>query len=350
MVIDRLGTNNKTLNQQANWTLLLKSFVSRVIIYSVWIFAVAIIFSTIVSPFLSKFFGDNLLFRSIMLLITLAVMAPFIWALLRVKDKMGIFDKIWDDQKFARGPLLFMMGIKYFIAIIAVSYIISAYITAPLGFVILIVAAVIVTVFLSKKLNVYYKMIENRFLSNLNSEGGKSPFAIPRDIASEMHMERCEIAPTSYLVGKTIREIHREKDTGAIVIQIERGNLIINLPANEETLYPSDNVMLLGSDKQIKSFTALAQDDPSFVNPTDKEEDIEMKLFQISPDSKSTVIGHDANITSFRNKFGLLIIGVEKADSDEFLRPNSSVIIEANDTIWVVGDKEKVMALKEELS
>ena len=70
-----------------------------------------------------------------------------------------------------------------------------------------------------------------------------------------------------------------------------------------------------------------------------------MRLFQITLGSKAPVIGHNANITAFRKQFGVLLVGVEKSDSDVFLRPNSTVTIEAGDTIWVVGNHEKVNKL-----
>ncbi len=350
VVIDKLGTGNRNLNQQANWSILLKSYSSRVIIYSVWLFAVVIIMSTILFPFLKEIigerYGDSLVFRVLMLIVTLSIMSPFMWALLKLKDKEGAFDRIWDDAKYARGPLLFMIGLKYFICIIAVSFVISAFITAPSGFVVLIIAAVLVTVVLSSRLKTYYKRIENTFLTNLNSEGGTG-FIIPRDMASEMHMEKCEVEPNSFIAGKTIAEIHREKDTGALVIQIERGDLTIDPPPKEQILYPSDTLLLLGSDIQIKSFLMLAEADKSIQH--DSDDSIEMKLFQISPQSHSPIIGQNANITNIRENFGVLIIGVEKDGSDDFLRPTSQVIIEPNDTIWVVGAKDKVLALKDQL-
>lgn len=351
VVIDKLGTGNRNLNQQANWRKLLRSYASRVFIYTTWTFAVAIIFSTIVYPFLQdllgKEIGDSLIFRLIMLAVTLVFMSPFMWALLKVKDKHGAYDKIWNDRKFARGPLLFMVGLKYFLAIVSISFVTSAYITTHSGFVFLIVAAVIVTVVLSNKLKTYYKRIENRFLTNLNSEGGAA-FVIPKDMASEMHMDKCEVGQNSYIAGKSIGQIHREKDTGALVIQIERGESVINLPSKEQVLYPADNLLLLGSDTQIKSFTLLAENDKELEYPAD--DSMEMRLFQISPQSHSPIVGHNANITQIREKFGVLIIGVEKAGSEDFLRPTSQVVIEPEDTIWVVGAKDKVLALKDDLS
>ena len=151
--------------------------------------------------------------------------------------------------------------------------------------------------------------------------------------------------PNSYLAGRSIGEVHRKKDTGALVIQLIRGGRVINLPHKEQVFYPSDSLLILGSDKQLSSFIALSKDRDRDPSAEPNEESIEMRLFQITLGSKAPVIGHNANITAFRKQFGVLLVGVEKSDSDVFLRPNSTVTIEAGDTIWVVGNHEKVNKL-----
>lgn len=342
-MIDKLGSGEKTYTQQANWPKLLKSYAMRVFIYSAWGAAVALIIIGVAYPPVKELFGDGLLVRSLMLIVTLFAMSPFIWALLRTKDREGAFDRIWEDQKFSRGPLLFMIGVKYFLAIIAVGAVTSIYITAPIGFVFLIIAVVIVTVVLSNKAKLYYDKIEHRFLTNLNSEGGKQ-FLIPRDVANELHMEQCEISQNSYLVGKSIGQVHREKNTGALVIQIQRGNLLIDLPHKDEILFPSDQLMLLGSDEQIKSFLSLSED--PLDTPIINSHPIEMKLFQIDVTKDSPILGRNANITQIRDDFQILLIGVEKGDSEDFLRPTSAVTIEENDTLWIVGNSDNINYLK----
>ncbi len=347
-VIEKLGTGQKTFNQQANWSKLLKSYFTRVFIYSAWGATVGLICIGFVYPYIQKLLGNALWVRILMLLITLIAMSPFIWALLKKKDKDELYDKIWEDQRFYRGPLMFMVAFKYILAIIAVATVASIYITAPTGFIFLLGAVILVVVVLSNHIKKYYGRIENRFLTNLNSEGGHR-FIIPRDMANEMHMEKCIIGSTSYLAGKTIGQTHRDKDTGALVIQINRGGLIIDLPHKDEVFYPSDEIMLLGSDSQLKSFILLSENNKNVEEYSENRKDaIEMKLFQITLNKRSPLVGEGANITSLRDKFGVLIIGVEKNGEDSFLRPTSSVLIEENDTVWLVGNKESISRLNVE--
>ncbi|MGM9773919.1 MAG: cation:proton antiporter [Candidatus Egerieousia sp.] len=354
-VIDRLGTGKRMLNQESSWKKLIKSYISRVLIYTTWSVAVGLIFVNIVNPYLLRLVesvlpgaGKFLWVRVIEFVITILAMAPFMWALVRKKDKSGAYEQIWEDRKFYRGPLLFMVALKYIIALIAVSMIASIYIAGGVGALLLICLAVVIMVVLSKRIKRYYGQIEHRFLVNLDSEGGRR-FVIPRDMANEMHMEKCVIGQNSFLAGKSIGEVHRKKNTGALVIQVIRGKHIFNLPPKTQVLYPADSLLLLGSDAQISAFMNLSDDVP-YEDEVHEGDIIEMKLFQITLDENSPMVGCNANITQVREKFGVLIIGVEKENNDDFVRPNSSVLIEKGDTVWVVGSKLNIEKLNQSVA
>ena len=352
-VLDRLGTGRKTLNRESDWHSLLKSYFTRLFIYTGWLVLVYTLFRTIVSPHVEKSFGFEFKIRCILFVATMLCMAPFLYGLLRRYDSMGLFKKIWFDKKFARGPLLFMTGIKYFIAIAVVSSVVSYYFVSGLGMVIIITSLVILMVFASKTLKIYYSRIENQFLTNLNSEGGRNELTMPRDLADQIHTDRFEVNQNSYVAGKTISQVHRAKNTGALVIQIVRGELVINLPDKNVQLFPSDLLWVLGTDNQLNLFKQLAEDvapyDPAVeeaYSPVDNSSDADMELYQITLSNKSPLIGEDANISSIRNSFGVLVVGLEKKDSNTFIRPTRAQVVEADDTLWVVGTKEAVKALK----
>ncbi len=347
-VIDRLGNGKNTFNQESRWRKLLVSYLSRVFILTTWMAFIILLFTKAINPFLNNLvksfypeIAGMLWLRLILFLLTIGAIAPFVWALLRLKDKEGIYDQIWADVKFARGPLLFLVAIKYIIAFMAVSFVASLYLTRSTGVIILICAVVIVFVVISQRVKGYYSKIEKNFLSNLDSEGGRR-FIVPREMANEIHMEKCVVAQNSYLAGRSIGTVHRKKDTGALVIQLTRGSRIINLPGKDVVFYPSDSLLILGSDKQLGNFMALSRNIETDDITPENDDTIEMRLFQITLSENAPVVGHNANITSFRNDFGVLLVGVEKSDSDVFLRPNSTVSIEKGDTIWVVGNLEKV--------
>jgi CPA2 family monovalent cation:H+ antiporter-2 len=165
---------------------------------------------------------------------------------------------------------------------------------------------------------------------------------MPRELADELHIEKVEVEPNSFIAGKTISQIHRSKNTGALVLQLLRGMDIIDLPVNTEIIFPMDILIILGTDKQILDFKEAAEEK---VKPRTGASE-EMELFQITLHEGSPMIGENANITNIREKFGVLLVGLEGEDSNTFIRTTSATIIQPGDTVWVVGDKNKVMGLR----
>ena len=340
-VIERLGTGRKTLDKEGEWNKLLKSYAMRLFIYIGWLLFVNIFFTQVIYPVIVDFFGEQRHVRILSFLLNLIAMLPFLWGLLKRKDSDGAFDKIWQDQKFARGPLLFMMVFKYLIAIIAISITSSFYLAMGYGAALTLCALIISVVLVSKKIKGYYARIENRFLTNLNSEGGRRSLILPRELADEIHIEKVEVEPNSFMAGKTISQIHRQKQTGALVIQMIRGLETIDLPVNSEIIFPMDILIILGTDKQILDFKEAAEER---VQPREGAF-TEMELFQITLGDASPMIGENANITNIREKFGVLLVGLEGEQNNTFIRTTSATIIQAGDTVWVVGEKEKVKEL-----
>lgn len=342
VVIESLGTGRKTLNQEGEWNKLLKSYALRLFVYIGWLLFVNIFFTQIVYPYIVKLLGDATHIRILSFVVNLMAMLPFLWGLLKRKDSEGAYDRIWQDRKFARGPLLFMMIFKYLIAMIAISITMSHYIPMGYGALLTLGALVISVVLVSNKIKNYYSKIESRFLTNLNSEGGRRSLILPRELADEIHIEKVEVEPNSYMAGKSIAQIHRSKNTGALVIQILRGIETIDLPVNQEIIFPMDTMVILGTDEQIRIFREVAEERTDLREGTVSD----MELFQITLNGDSPIVGENANITHIREKFGVLLVGLEETESNTFLRTTSSTVIQSGDTIWVVGEKEKVKHLR----
>ena len=340
-VIERLGTGRKTLDKEGEWNKLLKSYAMRLFIYIGWLLFVNLLFTQMIYPVIVNFFGEFRHVRVISFMINLMAMLPFLWGLLKRKDSDGAFDRIWQDQKFARGPLLFMMILKYLIAIIAISITSSFYFALGYGAALTLCAMIISVVLVSKKIKEYYARIENRFLTNLNSEGGRRSLILPRELADEIHIEKVEVEPNSFMAGKTISQIHRSKQTGALVIQMVRGLGTIDLPVNSEVIFPMDILIILGTDRQIMEFKEAAEET---VQPREWSR-AEMELFQITLGDTSPMVGENGNITNIREKFGVLLVGLEGEESNTFIRTTSATTIQAGDTVWVVGEKNKVKEL-----
>ena len=102
-----------------------------------------------------------------------------------------------------------------------------------------------------------------------------------------------------------------------------------------------DILIILGTDKQIMEFKEASEERVSPREGTSAE----MELFQVTLGDTSPMVGENANITNIREKFGVLLVGLEGESSNTFIRTTSATIIQAGDTVWVVGEKQKVKDL-----
>jgi CPA2 family monovalent cation:H+ antiporter-2 len=166
---------------------------------------------------------------------------------------------------------------------------------------------------------------------------------MPRELTEELHIEKIEVEPNSYIAGKTISEIHRNKKTGALTIQIRRGSEIIDLPKNDQTIFPMDYLVIIGTDQQVRDFREAAEEK---ICHNKNYVPLEMELFQLTLTEGSPLVGENGNITHIREKYGILLFGLEHPDTNSLIRTTSAVTISAGDTLWIVGEKHLVENLK----
>ena len=342
VVIDKLGSGKRLLDREGDWNKLIKSYVIRVSIYTGWLFFITIFCTQFLAPVIEDRFGDSIYSRAALLVINILAISPFLYALLRRKDSDGLYNKIWNDRKFFRGPLLFLMLLKYIIAVMALSFLSSYYLAIGAGALLIICAVVITVVILSGKIKSYYSIIESTFLTNLNSERGRKGIELPKEFGDELHFDFCDVESNSFLAGKTISQIHRSKSTGALIIRIHRGGLTIDLPSKTEILLPADTIDILGTDKQVSEFRVLSESENGGVPAVESDE---MELFQLTIREGSPLVGMAANLSDIRNRFGVLMIAFEEGDNDVYIKPTSANIFEVGDAVWVVGPKEMVKQL-----
>lgn len=340
-VIDRLGTGHRTIDRQNDWNVLLRKYLSVVLVYTGWIVFVIIVFTTYVNPYLSGYINGWRFEKLVYFLISVFAISPFMYGLMRKRSYDAVYERIWNDSKFSRGPLLSMRIFKYVISAFAVSYLVAMYLTKSIAAVLLISVFVVLFVIYSKFLKNYYIGLENNFLDNYHFDRRRAGgMTIPRQLADEMHTEILEIGVASRLAGMTIRDIHKTYATGAFVLWIHRGSQYISLPDKNEYLLPGDKVMILGEDAQVNRFMEYAAaPEVRFAEPPD------MDLFHYTIDENSGLVGKDANITRFREGYGLILVAVDRTNVEGLLKPTSSVILEKGDTLWIAGDKEKARSL-----
>lgn len=346
IVINQYGSGKRLLNHESEWKMVLRAYLLRVAIHSMWLAAILIFSLQIMMPFATRQFGDSWWVSILVALIAIAMMAPFIYALTSGRTASNVFKKLWYDSKYSRGPLLTLIIIRFLIGAFFVGVLLASLFRIPLFILFPTIVFILGALLLSQTVKKYYHQMEHRFLKNLNRSRNYSKVVIPYSLANEIHTEYFEVACDSLLVGKSISDIHKRYRTGAQVVTIYRSRNRIDLPRKDEVIHSDDKLLMIGNDDQLLSFKGcLETTEPVPIAPTLLGDHKDLELYQVSLTKKSILLGEKTHVSSLRDKYNFLLVGYQQAANNEFHRPNPNYMLAKGDTVWAVGRKEVINGL-----
>jgi len=329
--IERYSANTQAIRSLSNWQIVINSYLLQLVIFSTIIMAAILLSSKYLLPMVIDIKYGNALGA----LITLVAVSPFLWALSLRRFAANEVSILIDERKF-RGPIIMMFLFRLVLSIFFIGFLLNIFFSPKIAFIVLI-AAIIVYFIFQKRLNGQYYKIEGHFLKNLNDREIAKVKKTRSSLSPwDEHMAFFEIAPASNIAGKTLQELQIREQMGINIASIRRGEFMINIPKAGERLFPGDEICVIGTDVQVKEFkTYLDQhemDAPDdFVEPEIVLRQIELK--------NEIYIGKTIRDSKLREKTNGLIVGIEKKRK-RILNPESDVILEKDDILWIVGDKK----------
>jgi len=328
--ITRYSTNAQAIRSVSTWQIVLRAYMMQIIIHSIIIIAIILLSSNFVLPYVEHSKFGN----AIAALITLIIISPFLWALSLRRVAVKDVEILFKERKY-RGPVLMMIFFRMTLAVFFIGFLLNIFFSPFIAFFALVVA-VLIYYFFPKKLHEQYHKIESHFLKNLNDRETKK---IDRRYANLMpwdgHMSTFEIAKESNLAGKTLREIHIREDLGINIAFIKRGEITIQIPNKTERLFPGDEICVIGTDAQVNQFAVYLEQNE--IEPLKKAEH-EIVLRQIELENEE-FIGKSVGISKLRERTNGLLVGIERK-GNRILNPESNIVLEKDDILWIVGDKK----------
>jgi CPA2 family monovalent cation:H+ antiporter-2 len=174
-------------------------------------------------------------------------------------------------------------------------------------------------------------------LKNLNAREIKKTVRSRSDLTPwDGHMTIFEIAPTSNIAGKTLEKLGIRELLGINIAFIKRGEITINIPSRNERLFPGDEICVIGSDVQVVAFKKYLDQHEIDVSPLATESDIVLQQLELIDQA---FIGESIRGSELREKTRGLIVGLERRGK-RILNPESKLILEKNDILWIVGSKK----------
>ncbi|MEP7094520.1 MAG: cation:proton antiporter [Flavobacterium sp.] len=332
--INRYSLNAQAIKAVSTWQKVLHAYVIQIILHTIIIAAVILLSANFVAPLVA----DTRFGNTLAALITLIVIAPFLWALSLRRFAVEEVEMLWEERKY-RGALLMMILIRMSLGVFFIGLLLNIFFSPLVAFIALIIAIAAYQIF-PKKLNEQYHKIESHFLKNLNDRENKK---IDRRYANLMpwdgHMSFFDIGKESNLAGKTLEELSIREQMGINIAYIKRGDVMISIPTKNERLFPGDEICVIGTDAQVTEFTKYLNQN-EIENPKVVEES-EIVLRQLEVSDEEFI---RKSIGQFRSKTNGMVVGIER-NGKRILNPESSITLEKNDIIWVVGDKKRMSQL-----
>lgn len=339
------SSGSKIVNRESDWRKLIKIYLTRVIVYFVLLVAIILLsFSYIVPFFAEKVHGlTGTIFSAVIILL---LMSPFLIALVSNKSNSpAVFMKLWNDSKYNRGRLIFLILLRVFVAVAAVTFVLTHLFNFGyvLGIIIALASLLFLILIFREDLNQYLKL-EANFLSNLNQreEEEKKRNPLSTSFKSQfknknIHIANMVVSSDSPYMGKTLRELNFLK-YGINIVKITRGSRQIFIPQGKDHIYPNDKLTVVGTDEHISAFAEKieARDNTNSFPEFDRE----VVLQSLIIDEHFPYMGMSISESDIGKEHNCLIVGIER-EGNSIANPSDSTTLERNDLVWMVVEKKK---------
>jgi CPA2 family monovalent cation:H+ antiporter-2 len=329
--IERYSANAQAIKTLSNWQTVLNTSLIQVTIFSVIIVAVILVSSKFILPLIDNYpFGNGLV-----ALLTLLFLSPFFWALSFRPVAVNEVAILMEERKY-RGPIAMLFLFRILLTAFLIGFLLKIFFSPKITLITLIAAMGIYFVF-RKKLHVQYHKIEKHFLTNLYARETVKTRRSQSELSPwDGHMAYFEIAPTSNIIGKTLRELQIREQMGINIATIKRGDVMINIPKRNERLFPRDEICVIGTDAQVQEFKTYLDQHEIDVPLTAIEPEIVLQQVELKNEA---YLGKTIRESKLREKTSGLVVGIEKKGKRN-LNPESHIILEKDDILWIVGDKK----------
>nr|WP_315152621.1 cation:proton antiporter [uncultured Flavobacterium sp.] len=329
--IERYSASTQAIKTVSLWQTVINAFLIQVIVLVVIILAIILLSSRFILPLVNDYHLGN----SLGALIILVLLSPFLWALAFRRVATAEVEQLMHDRK-SRGPLTMLFFIRILLSIFFIGLLVNTFFSPKVALIVLIIAVAIYLIF-QRKLHIQYHKIENHFLANLNDREIEKTKRSRSDLSPwDGHMAAFDIAAQSNIAGESLKKLQIRENLGINIVSIKRGDVMIHIPEANERIFPGDEICVIGTDAQVQEFKKYLDQHEMDVSPEIVEPDIVLRQIEL----KNHVFhGKSIKESKLREKTKGVIVGIEKR-GQRFLNPESNVILEKDDILWIVGDKK----------
>ncbi len=334
--LNTFSAESRTVNLSSDWQRYIRNTLVHILLFTGLVITIAIFSSTYFFPLVQR--QDNAgILRWIVSLGTVLLLLPLLWAV-AIRNSPVLYGKVVTQPRY-KGAIQLLRLFRLILAALLIGFLLHRFLSFTAG----VVAIFIILVLLragSHYIQSFYNRLERRFVENLNQ----------REIAQAL-LNRAELAPWdariipikadvySYCVGRTLGQLQWRELAGINVVMIKRGDIHITIPGKDDMVFPGDELLILGTDIQIKKLQALLRHHKEGLIST--EDPVEVGLHQFPIDETSPAAGKSIRETHIRENHHGLIVGIER-QGERIINPESHFMFQPNDDVYIVGRKEDI--------
>jgi CPA2 family monovalent cation:H+ antiporter-2 len=358
MAINNYSSDAQGIQTESTWKRVMNGYLSIVVTNGIIILAIFFISIQFFLPFVQGYFEDPFSARLIVLAVTLGITAPFLYALMAKRLDKEVYNELWIEKKYNRGPILLLEIARVVIAILLTGFLLDRLYSSSVAVMVALPVIFAGIILFSKRTKNFYHLLEERFLGNLNErETNEKVSSFARDFLNkqlrsqpdllpwDVHLTDMQVSQSAGFIGKSLSELAWREKYGINVACIKRGERLIFAPGKDTRLFPLDHLGIIGTDEQMIVFK------PVFENP-DKSgtEDYNMEditVQRIIINDQNRLSGKSIRASGIKERSKGLVIGIER-NNKRMVNPPSDTVFEPGDIIWVTGEREMIQRLSEE--
>ena len=328
----KYSSGTQQVTEASDWKKLIRFYLINTLIFSVVIISIILLSNR----FLAPFFEGNKWKDLLVVVLTLVLIAPFLYALAFRRGPAQTYANIWTRPLY-RGPLLALIVSRIALAIFFVGFVFAKY-YSPLAALIGVLVSALLFITQRHRIKRFYGRIEIRFLQNLHERERaqkEKNYLAPWD----SHLTTFKLDARSPIIGLPLSAMKLRETFGINIVIIERGDITINIPRQDHVLYPNDLISVIGTDEQLTAFK-------NYITVTEKQiesksDSTQVGLHSFSIPEDSDLIGQTMRHSRMREMCKGIVVGLER-DDDRIVNPDPDIAFQADDVIWIVGSNKRI--------
>jgi CPA2 family monovalent cation:H+ antiporter-2 len=350
--LERYDAGSTTARDENKWKKMLSGMLTPMLVYGVLCIAILILSSKVLYPLMASLLPEQWAHLTT-LAITLVVLSPFMRPLLLKHCFTPQFWELWNDRQFNRAPLLAFVLFRLAAVIVIIVVAVDQHYHASIAVLIGIIATLLIFMLFSRRLKNSQMALESTFLGNLNSKEEHSRSERPKYagalLSRDLHLAEVVIPDRSAWGGKNLRQLEWRKHYDVNVASILRGTRRINIPPADMPLFPGDKVQIIGTDEQLRRFSAALNAERARIDALPPSTDKEMVLRQIAVTADSPLVGTSVLFSGIRKDDRCMVVGIDRGE-DDLLKPVPELVFQEGDVVWVVGEDTQIRRLMQRTS